>query len=236
MRCDELSEDRVSVLYGEADAAAQRRVSEHSATCAACRDELSALRGVRRSLSAWRLPDTLRPKRPWRRVPLWSGWALPVAATLLISVGGGLALTGAELRYANGELSLRLGREARGDVERLLAQQDERQHRELQALRAELAAAREAVPAAAAATATPDQQALLAQVQQLLAASENRQRTALRAGLDLMEQRRQFDMARVRTGFSYLEGRNGQDMANAMKVVSYVLASQPGGADMSRPR
>jgi hypothetical protein len=235
MRCDELSEDRVAVLYGEADAAAERRVSEHSATCAACRDELSALRGVRRSLSAWKLPGTLRPKRPWRRAPLWSGWALPAAAALLISVGGGLALAGAELRYVNGELSLRLGREARGEVARLLEQQDERHRAELRALRAELVAAREPVPAPAAVDAPLEQQALLGQVQQLLAASENRQQTALRAAFDLMEQRRQYDMARVRTGFSYLEGRNGQDMANAMKVVSYVLAAQPGGADLSRP-
>lgn len=235
MRCDELSEDRVAVLYGEADAAAQRRVGEHCATCDTCRDELSALRGVRRSLAAWKLPDTLRPRRPWRRAPLWSGWGLPAAAALLIAAGGGLALTGAELRYANGELSLRLGREARGEIERLLAQQDERQRAELQALRAEVASTRAAAAGPATIATTVDEQALLARVQQLLAASESRQHSALRAGLDLMEQRRQYDMARVRTGFSYLEGRNGQDMANAMKVVSYVLAAQP-GADSARPR
>lgn len=239
MRCDELIEDRVAVLYGEADTAAQRRVNEHVQECETCRDELSALRGVRRRLSAWKLPATLRPKRPWRRVPAWSGWALPAAAALLVAVGGGLALGGIEWRYADGDMSLRFGHASQAEVEQLLAQQDARHRQELQALRTEFAALRESATVAppAALTASVDERALLSQVQQLLAASETRQRVALRAGLDMMEQRRQFDMARVRTGLSYLEGRSGQDVANAMRAVSYVLTSQPGaGDDALRPR
>lgn len=234
MRCDELNEDRVAVLYGEADPDTRARVNEHDAACATCREEMAALRGVRRRLSDWKLPASLRPRRPWRRVPVWTGWALPAAAALLIAVAGGV-WTGAELHFANGELKLRLGPVAGLEMEQRLAQQEQRHHQQLQALRAELAAAPPGAPAPTAAAL--DDAALLARVEQLIAASENRQRTALRVGLDLVEQRRQYDMARVRTGFSYLEGRNGQDMANAMKVVSYVLATQPGADDAAlRPR
>lgn len=239
MRCEDLTEDSIAVLYGEADAAAQQRVNEHLAACAICREELSALRGVRRRLSAWKLPATLRPKRPWRRAPLWSGWALPAAAALLVSAGATLALGRFELRYSGGEWNVRLGGAAPTDIEQLLAQQDQRHRRELEALRAEFGAAREAQFVPAAGASLGSETLPLERVQALIAASEQRQRNALRAGLDLLEQRRQYDMARVRTGFSYLDGRNGQDMANAMRVVSYVLASQPGGggdADTLRPR
>ncbi len=212
MRCDELIEDKAAALYGEADALAQRRLAEHSATCDCCRDELAGLRGVRRDLAAWKLPATLRPRRPWRRAPMLPHWALPAAAALLVAVGGGWALARAEQRYAA--------------VAERLSTQELRHTRELETLRAELIDTRStrAVPAS-----LDDE--LVTRVEELIARSERRQHTVLRAGFDLMERRRQYDMARVKTGFSYLEGRSGRDMANAMKAVNYVLASQTGTLD-----
>lgn len=228
MRCDELIEDKVAVLYGDADADAQRRVGEHNAGCPACREETAAMRGVRRSLASWKLPATLRPRRPWRRAPLFQGWALPAAAALLCAVGGGLALARAEVRYAAGEFSLRFGHDApQTDVAQMIERQEQRRREELRALREELLAARAPQPVPASARGD----ALLGRVQALIDASEGRQRAALRAGIDLLERRRQYDLARIKTGFSYLEGRSGQDMANAMKAVSYVLASQPGASE-----
>lgn len=213
MRCDELVEDKAAALYGEADAVAQRRLAEHNATCDSCRDELAGLRGVRRELAAWKLPATLRPRHPWRRAPFVPNWALPAAAALLVAVGGAWVLARAELRYA-------------AVAERLSAQ-EEIHARALAELRAELGEARQAraVPAALG------QPLSLEDVEELIARSERRQHGVLRAGFDLMERRRQYDMARVKTGFSYLEGRSGRDMANAMKAVNYVLASQTGALD-----
>jgi hypothetical protein len=220
MRCDELVEDKAAVLYGEADAEAQRRVAEHGATCPACRDELADLRGVRRDLTAWKLPAALRPRRPWRRASVFPGWVLPAAAALLVAVGSGWATWRSEERYAA--------------VAQRLSEQEHRHRQELASLRAELDQALAAPRAVAASGGDGD---LLAQVQELIAASEGRQRAVLRAGFDLLEQRREYDMARVKAGFSYLEGRSGRDMANAMKMVNYVLASQPGvPAATAQPR
>lgn len=213
MRCDELIEDKAAALYGEADAVAERRLAEHTATCDSCRHELAGLRGVRRELAAWKLPVTLRPRRPWRRAPLVPNWALPAAAALLVALGGGWVLARAELRYSA--------------VAERLSVQEERHARELAVLRAELGEARQARTVAA----TLGQPLSLADVEELIAQSERRQHGVLRAGFDLMERRRQYDMARVKTGFSYLEGRSGRDMANAMKAVNYVLASQTGALD-----
>ena len=43
----------MDALYGEADAAVRARVEAHLALCAACREEMAALGGVRRDLRAW---------------------------------------------------------------------------------------------------------------------------------------------------------------------------------------
>ncbi len=219
MRCEELVEDKAAVLYGEADPEAQQRVAEHGASCPACRDELAGLRGVRRDLAAWKLPPTLRPRRPWRRAQLFPDWALPAAAALLVALGGGWITWRFEARHVA--------------MAQRLEEQEQRHRQELVTLRAELNEAR-APRALSASAADPE---LLAQVQELIAASEARQRAVLRAGFDLLEQRREYDMARVKAGFSYLEGRSGRDMANAMKMVNYVLASQPGAPDAAaQPR
>ncbi len=210
MRCEDLIEDKAAALYGEADADVERRLGEHCASCAACRDELAELRGVRRDLTAWKLPATLRPRRPWRVVRSLPNWALPAAAAVLMAVGGAWALARAEQRYAL--------------VTARLHAQEQRHAEELVALRAELVAARATQPAPVAAS----EGELLSRVEDLIAASEQRQHTVLRAGFDLMERRRQYDLARVKTVFSYLEGRSGRDMANAMKAVNYVLASHTG--------
>jgi hypothetical protein len=209
MRCDDWIDDKLAVLYGEADAETQRRVAEHAAACPACREELRDLRAVRRDLLAWKLPQTLRPRRPWRRAAAVPSWALPLAATLLVGVAGAWAVARAEQHYAS--------------VAQRLSEQEQRHTRELATLRAELDQAR--APRAVAASADGE---LLARVEDLIAASEGRQRAVLRAGFDLMERRRQYDMARVKAGLSYMEGRNGRHMADAMRAVNYVLASQPG--------
>jgi hypothetical protein len=56
MECERFRDDGLDVLYGDADAATIRRVDEHHAVCASCRDEMAALRRVRRDLAAWELP------------------------------------------------------------------------------------------------------------------------------------------------------------------------------------
>jgi hypothetical protein len=209
---DGLRGDKMDVLYGEADAAARARVEEHLGGCAACREEMAELRGVRRDLAAWRLPRA-RPSFTPRGivVPRW----LAAAALLLLGFGATLGATG--------YVSLRRA---------LVAQEDrtaeiERRHREtVQALQAAL----DRRPAAAL-----DSPALLAgldaRIDEKLRANESRQRETLDLRLarweDQVEAQRRVDMARVAASLSYLDGRHGQQLARTNELMGYVLeASQ----------
>src|SRR5262245_10897231 len=131
MDCDAFKDDMMDVLYGEGDAAARRRFTAHEAACPACRQEIAALRRGRRDLGRWSLPAPLRPAV---RHAAGAAWLAAAAAVFLVALGG-LVLSGSEVRYENGHLQARIGRAGASDVRALLAAQDERHRREMEALR-----------------------------------------------------------------------------------------------------
>jgi hypothetical protein len=228
MRCEELMEDRIAVLYGEADEPARRRVHEHLDGCGECREELQAFRNLRRELPAWKVPASLQPQRRWRQPAAWaSGWALPAAAVVLVSLGATLLLGGVELRRDQSGWALRIGGAERAEFERLLHAQEARFQADLAAMRASLASAPAARPAALA----NSDDALLERMRELVRASEQRQSMTLRASLaeagERAELQRRYDLARIRAGLSYLDGQSGQHMARTSELMGYVLeASQ----------
>jgi len=222
MECEGFRDDRLDVLYGEADADTARRVDAHHEVCASCREEMAALRRVRRDLAAWELPKAVVPRpAPARRA--WTG--LAAAAALVVATGAGLVLSGAEVRRDPGALTLRW-RPAGADLQALLARQEERHRAELAALRAEL------LPAAGAPAArSAVDEALLRRAQQLVRESEARQEARWTAQLaafgERQETQRRYDLARVSAGLSYLEGKTGQDVVRTTELMGYVLqASQ----------
>ena len=109
MECRILRDERLDVLYGEADAATRQRVNEHLAVCETCQEENAALLSVRQDLGSWSLPFG---ERPLRRLQRRFGALLPLAAMLLLALTGGFALSGSEIRYEGGRLFFRLGRPA----------------------------------------------------------------------------------------------------------------------------
>jgi anti-sigma factor RsiW len=201
----------MDVLYGEADAAVRARVEAHLTGCTACREEMAALRTVRRDLAAWKQPSA-RPSFTPRGVvlPRW----LAAAAVLLLGFGATMGATG--------YFTLR----------RALAAQEartaelERQHRET--VRA-LETAREDQPAALGAETLLA--SLDARIDERLRANESRQGERLEQRLTDWEERaeaqRRVDMARVAASLSYLDGRHGQQLARTNELMGYVLeASQ----------
>jgi hypothetical protein len=211
MECDRVGDggfqgDKLDVLYGEADAAVRARVEEHLAGCAACREELQALAGVRRDLAAWRLP-VARPSFTPRGivVPRW----LAAAALLLLGFGAALGAAG----YASLRRSL-AAQEAR-------SAEVERRHRE--AVRALETALERARPL--------DSSVLLAnldaRIDDKLRANESRQGAELDMRLARWEERvdaqRRVDMARVAASLSYLDGRHGEQLARTNELMGYVL-------------
>jgi hypothetical protein len=199
--------DKMDVLYGEADAAARARVEEHLVGCAACREEMAALHGVRRDLAAWRLP-LARPTFTPRGIviPRW----LAAAALLLLGFGATLGATG----YASLRRSL-AAQEAR-------AAEFERQHRE--AVRALEAALQRRPASLLDATFLVG---LDARIDERLRANESRQGEKLDLRLagweEQVEAQRRVDMARVAASLSYLDGRHGQQLARTNELMGYVL-------------
>jgi hypothetical protein len=203
-----LQGDKMDVLYGEADSAVRARVEEHLAGCAACREEMAALSGVRRDLAAWRLP-VARPSFAPRGivVPRW----VAAAALLLLGFGATLGATG----YAS--------------LRRALARQEARAA-ELERRQREAVQALEARPRPVLGPAE-----LLAsldsRIEERLRAAEKAQADRLDLRLADWEERteaqRRVDMARVAASLSYLDGRHGQQLARTNELMGYVLeASQ----------
>jgi hypothetical protein len=217
MDCDAIRDDMLDVLYGEGGEAAARRVETHQAACADCRREMADLRRLRGDLAQWRLPERLGAPpavaaRP-RRLPL----GLAAAAALILAATAVLAFSGAELRRDAAGFSLRVGRGAGAEA---LADLERRHREEVAALRAEIAAIR-----------PTDDRRLLRTVADMIHESETRQDEARLASLRVLRQRaetqRQYDLARMSAGLSYLDGKAGLQAARTTELVGHLLqASQ----------
>lgn len=221
--CEKLKESMLEVLYQEADEPTEQAVRDHCQACSDCRGEFDGLRGVRRSLTGWVLPASLRPRLA-RPHPAWRP-VLAAAALVLLALGASLGLSGSELRYQNGSFAFRLGRGE--DVSRLLAQQEQRHQRQMEELKATLLP-----PAAtAAAPASRDNEALLRTVRQLIEEGQRRQTRALETRMAEIrresDSQRRYDLAQVGASLSYLEGKTGLQMAKTTELMGHLLqASQ----------
>ena len=215
MDCDAFRDDLMEVLYDEADDATRRRFAAHAAGCAACREELTALRALRRDLGAWPVPDALLPAGRPRRRPLdWPGVAR--AAALIVALGAALGLSQAEVRYDDHGLAVRFG--GAPGLESGLAAHEAEHRMEMEALAARVTAA-----------TAPDP--ILSRVEALIEASERRQADRLATqAQDLRretETGRRYDLARVSAGLAYIDGKTGLQSARTNQLVGQILrASQ----------
>ncbi len=221
MECRVLRDERLDVLYGEADAATRQRVEEHLAVCESCRAESADLVALRQDLRSWTLPGLsggARGRAFPRRLRQW----LPLAAGFLLGLGGAtLGLSGSEVRYEGGQLSVRLGHNG-PDYRQALAEQEARSLTRVEELRAEIAALRGSSTSIGNAP-----REVLSQVEELIRESEMRQARQIQASLASLDQRREaqrrYDMARVAASLAYLDGRNGQHVARTTELMGYVL-------------
>ncbi len=205
------SEELLDLVYGEAAGEASASLQSHVASCAACRDEVAELRQLRVRLAEWRLPVAGPLPRQPRTAYLRS---FAAAAAVLLLVGGAFFWG----RSAATETPAR--------VAALLAAADERQRAEIQELRVALTA-RE--PQAG----SPQGDAFLRQVREMIAQSEARQqehyRTTLAAFSTAAERQRRMDLARVSASLSFLDGKNGQQAARTTELMGYLIQASAAG-------
>ena len=218
MDCADVRDDRLDALYGEASEQALRLVAAHHAECATCRSEFEALRGVRRRMAEWRLPQA-EPAVARRRLHPLVG--LAAAAGLVVAAAAALRISGLAFEYNAGPVRVSAGGHA-GTAE--LRAQQARVRADIDAMRTQLASMQPSGQ-----PALPE--SLLERVEQRLSASEERQAGRLRAELQGLaarsEAQRRYDLARVSAGLSYLDGKNGQQVARTNELMGYLLqASQ----------
>ena len=117
---DDRDETLIAYLYDDIDPAARTAFEAHLPRCARCRDELSALGGVKATLARWTPPtygvishqSTVASQSPgarrqsswWRDAP---AWAQVAAALVFLGVGAGLA--NLDVHYDKNGLSVRTG-------------------------------------------------------------------------------------------------------------------------------
>ena len=113
MRCDEIKERLVDLLYDEGRTrSADPELQAHVQSCPSCRRELDELGGVRATLNLWADETPLRPvvlptprKDPARWASIWPvARRFAMAAAVLLAF---LALTNAEVTWEQGRFSFR---------------------------------------------------------------------------------------------------------------------------------
>jgi anti-sigma factor RsiW len=218
----------VAYLYGELDTAARERVDAHLATCERCAAEVSALGDVRAELGLWVPPDAelgftitrkseppsatvLRPARWWSTVP---AWAQAAAALLVIAAAAGIA--NVQVRSGPDGFSVSTGWMPRAATVAAPAQQSNEEWRTAlvsleQQLRNEIRSTREPNPVRTAASSADE--ATIRRVQQLLAASEQRQQRELALRLT------RADLMKITNSF----GQFGNQMMQQRQMLNNVI-------------
>lgn len=113
--CDN-SELIVGYVYDEMPAAERAALEGHLRTCAACRDEVAALRATRGVLASWAPPEPefafriVRDRRP-ASTRRWFGWnpAWGLAAAAVLVLAAASAIANVEVRYDASGLAVRTG-------------------------------------------------------------------------------------------------------------------------------
>jgi hypothetical protein len=230
----------IAYLYGEVDAATRHRVDAHLATCERCAAEVTALGDVRAELALWGAPDAelgfaitrtseppsaqvLRPARWWTTVP---AWAQAAAAVLVIAAGAGLA--NLQVRSGPDGFSVSTGWMAPATtVAPPVPENNEAWRTALvsleQQLRNEIRSAHEQNTVRAA---TPSvDEATIRRVQQLIAASEERQERELSLRLTQLavdtNMQRRADLQKITQSFGQFDEqilRQRQMLNNVMRV------------------
>ena len=214
----------VGFLYDEIEPAARRAFQQHLATCAACRDELSELRGTREQIALWTPPEAdlgfrmvrgaVTPAIP--RFRFRPAWALAAAAVIVLAAGA--AIANLDIRYGADGLMVRTGWNHASDGAprldaagvanvdwKMRADQIDRRVRDLE--RAVPAHTQSPVQNASASDMTDA--AVLQRVREMLAQSETRQQQlfATRLGelTSELDARRRLDLATIDQGLTRLQ-------------------------------
>jgi hypothetical protein len=233
-------------LYGECEPGERATMSAHLAVCERCTADLASLRATRDTLAVWAPPSGAAAVRiepqltpvaapPGRRALMTPAWMAPVwtqaaAAVLLFALGAGVAAVfNLNVRYDAAGVSVRTGWSERPAGAAPVAGFDAAalDERIRTIVRQTQASASEADPVAAAAAGGSAPDELLRKVEQLLAASEDRQQRelALRVSQVLrdVDSQHQADMARIERTVSPVAGLTTEEIQEQRQMLNYLM-------------
>jgi hypothetical protein len=251
LTCDD-KQDLIAYVYGEVDAALRDRVEAHLASCPRCAAEVRALGDVRAELSLWAPPDAelgfavvrkpigtaaseseqaakvLRPAQWWQTVP---AWARAAAAVLVLAAGASIA--NLQVRSGPDGFSVSTGwmtperpaLSASADGEAIDRRVDGRVESALAALEQQLRSEIRSTQRqdAVRVAAQPVDEATVRRVQQLIAASEERQERELALRFTQfareMDMMRRADFQRITRGF----GAFDEQMLRQQRMLNNVI-------------
>jgi anti-sigma factor RsiW len=256
MCTDANNESLVGYLYGELTPQEQRAYDGHLATCAECRGELVALRGVRDDLVSWAPPECRdlpsswafapAPPVPMARLRAWAP-AFGLAAAAMLVLAASAAIANLEVRYDSQGFAVRAGRQAAPAQPAAPVTSVASAPRDAAApvnasfvTAEELAAFESRLRAAFAepsgrasmqtvASSTPQ---LPAEVRRLIEESEARTRSEMAARfLDIVsdfEGHRRTDMLRVQQALGQLQRTSGAEAAQTRDIVNRLMLVSSG--------
>ncbi len=237
----------IAYLYDETGDAERARMEAHLQECAACRDELTALRGLRVGLAQWAPP---RPGFDVRVVrhgkPSWRSWWMPAfglaaAAVLVLAVASALAHV--EVPHDSNGFRVRTGWSAAASAAAsaatpasLTAAQEAEIQARYTALERRLtsleAAAQQSSSVRAVSTETPARMSdaeILRRVRDLLAQSESKQQQELALRISQLlrdvSAQRTADLTRIQQGLGRIDAMTTAEAAQHRELVNYVMTA-----------
>lgn len=231
-------EHLVAYLYDDIESAERTAFGSHLSICQQCREDVSALRGVRSALSTWAPPEpgfasrgsraaSAEPRAPrwWHDVPVWA----QVAAALFV-IGVSATIANLDVRYDRSGLTIRTGWSKTQPAQS--AAESAAWRAELNSVAAQLRAEidakeRSAVRTAAQQTPTIPEQELRRRVQMLLDERETRiqNEIALAVGKVMQDyqQTRLADLARIERTIGYVQTNTLSEQLKQREAVNYLL-------------
>jgi hypothetical protein len=237
----------IAYLYDEADAAGRMRMESHLRECAACRDELSALRGLRAGLAEWAPPQPDFDVRMVReRRPTWRTWWTPafgVAAAAVLVLAVASALAHVEVTHDSNGFTVRTGwgtATPDGGPAAASAGRTAPQRAELEAQFAAVerrlssleVAAQQPSSVRAVSTDTPVRMSdaeIMRRVRDLLAQSESKQQQELAVRISQLlrdvNAQRTADLTRIQQGLGRIDAMTTAEAAQHRELVNYVMTA-----------
>jgi anti-sigma factor RsiW len=249
MMCEK--ERIVSYIYDELTRTERAEVEAHLTTCAACRDDVAALRRVRSDLVSWTPPQPefgfhiVRDRKPTWRAWWTPAFGLAAAAMLVLAIAS--AIANVEITYGTDGLRVRTGRRSAettvatstpGPVASSPVSASAPSADRTQALyaaldarlrRLESAPRTSGMQQASVKSARESDAEVLRRVHDLVAQSESKQQQelALRIAQVIrdVDAQRVSDLNRIQQGFGRLDAMTTQEAVAHRDLTNYIMAS-----------